>query len=551
MTDEILPTPETKLSRDYQGLATSPHGAVTSVETQATEAGISILEQGGNAVDAAVATAFALAVTHPSAGNLGGGGFLLVKMGSAVRAVDFREQSPASLDRARFERMIRDGGRGPASVGVPGTVAGLLMVHARFGKLPLARVLLPAETLARDGYRLGARQALVIGWAARDLSRSPSGSELFLSHGMPPRAGQKLKNLGLARAIRRIIDSGPAGFYEGPTANDIVQSLGAQGLLTHQDLLSYRARFRRPLRFDYRGYAVITMPPPSAGGVALAQSLLQLQAVRVHDHPADSVLRLHGIAEASRRAQVERRFFVVDPDVLTETQRSERARRWFDSSTWLAAHPIDWGRATPSASLHELYPEASKELEHTTHISVIDRLGNAVSCTVTLSASFGARVVTRETGIVLNNAVASFGSVGDNVAAPAQRTISSMAPTLLFAKGEGFLVLGSPGGDTIPSTLTQLILRLTTDGQGVKAATLAPRFHQAFVPDELGMESSHPLAPALVRGLAAIGHRVRVSRATQGDAHTAVFLDGTLAAYADPREGGSARAARESSAAAQ
>jgi len=541
--DEVLPTPRARLSDDASRLVSGRFGVVASVEKQATDAGISILEAGGNAIDAAVATAFALAVTHPSAGNLGGGGFLLLKRGSVVQAVDFRENSPAALTGELFSKMIRSGGRGPASVGVPGTVAGLLLVHARHGALPLQRVLEPARRLAELGFVVGARQALTISWSKNSLAAHAPARNLFLPAGAVPKIGSVLKNPGLAVLIRRIAERGRAGFYEGPTADDIVDSLGTQGLLSRTDLARYEAKFRDPLAFDYLGFRVVTMPAPSGGGVALAQNLLQLQALEAEKTAPESATRVHLLAEASRRAQTERRLFVVDPDSLSDDENRARRARSLDPLTWLGPHPVDPKHATPSASLHSLYADSAKELEHTTHFSVVDARGDAVSCTVTLSGSFGSRVVTRETGVVLNNAVASFASVGENVARPNQRTVSSMTPTLLFARGQGFLALGSPGGDTIPSTLTESIVRLTADGEALASAVLAPRFHQGFVPDEIGTERDRPLPAAVASSLRALGHRLNASRSAIGDVHAAGWFEGEQRAFSDTREGGKAKAA--------
>lgn len=544
IVQEELPLPRAKLNTSTQGLSYGKFGVVTSVEAQATGAGIELLEAGGNAVDAAVATAFALAVTHPSAGSLGGGGFLLVHQGQRVEAVDFREDSPRALTEESFWKMIRSGARGGAAVGVPGVVAGLLLTHERHGRLPLARVLAPAERLAREGYLVGARQAQTIGWSLQALKSDPAARELLLVSGRAPRAGARLTNLKLADVFERIRERGVSGFYEGETAADLIASLGEAGILTIEDLARYRAKLRAPLVFDHRGFRVVTMPPPSGGGVTLAQNLLQLEALQADKHPDGTVQRMHLLVEASKRAQVERRLFVTDPDTLQVEERDRLQERWLDPLTWLTPHPVDPKRSTQASTLDPRYADSLRELEHTTHLSVIDREGSAVSCTLTLSSSFGAKLATRETGIVLNNAVASFSSVGANLPAGGRRTVSSMTPTLLFARDQGYVVLGTPGGDTIPSTLTQIILHLTADGMSLSEAVLAPRVHQGFVPDEIGTENTRPLPPALLQGLRQLGHRSRASRARIGDANSAFFLDGFTAAISDPREGGKAEAAR-------
>ncbi|HSC86977.1 MAG TPA: gamma-glutamyltransferase [Polyangiaceae bacterium] len=536
-----LPTPSSQLSLSPTGLVQGSRGLVASVERQATEVGVELLRAGGNAVDAAVGVAFALAVTHPSAGNLGGGGFLLAKMGNRVEGFDFRESAPAALGDEQFRAMIAAGGKGPRSVGVPGTVAGLLLAHQRSGRLPLAKVLGPAEKLAREGFLWGRRQVKTIVWAQAELAAQPEARELFLVAGKPPKEGSRGRNPGLADVIARIAARGAAGFYEGETATELLEGLGPSAHLSRDDLRNYRARLRQPLVFDFAGARIVTMPPPSGGGVALAQALLELGQLDVAQAPNGSAARVHLLAEASRRAQLERRLFVVDPDTLSPSEYDAARKRWLDPTTWLANHPVG-KRATPSSSLHESFAQAQRELEHTTHLSVLDAEGNAATCTITLSASFGSRIVAGKTGIVMNNSAASFSTMGVNRPVGGRRTISSMAPTLAFVRERGFFALGSPGGDTIPSTLTQVLVHLLLDDMNLASAVDAARIHQGFVPDELTTESSHPLPPAVEQRLRALGHVVRSARVTQGDVHAVALLNGVASAYSDSREGGVALA---------
>lgn len=519
-------------------------GVVTSVERHATEAGVAMLEQGGNAVDAAVAVGFVLAVTHPSAGNLGGGGFMLVSppAGPTV-AIDFRETAPSALTQERFDAMIAAGGEGAASVGVPGSVAGMLLAHERFGKLSRATVLAPAIALARDGFTLGARTGLTLGWAWPKLRTDPAARAIFGQGNAPRRTGTRLVQRDLAKTLQAVSDSGVAGFYTGPVAQALTRGLGAQGLLTEDDLRSYRAVIREPLVFTYRGLTVETMPPPSAGGVALAQLLLELERQRAHQLPAGSPLELHLFAEASRRAQAERRFGVIDPDTLAPDELQTRLRRWTDPLVPCAQVPIDRQRATPSPALHPLYAQALRELEHTTHASVVDHDGMAVSFTTTLSAGFGAKLVAPGTGVVLNNAVGSFGTVGENLPAPGRRTVSSMAPTLVRRSGEVVLVLGSPGGDTIPSTIAQVLRNVVDHGMTLDDAVDAPRIHHGFVPDAVRFEPKRPPPRAQLDALRALGHEL-TSTFPMGDANNVLIAGGVAWAYADPREGGVAQAAR-------
>jgi gamma-glutamyltranspeptidase/glutathione hydrolase len=524
------------------GSVRSELGAVTSVEARATRAGINMLEHGGNAVDAAVAVAYALAVTHPSAGNLGGGGFMLVRpKGGPTVALDFRESAPAALTRAQFDAMEKSGGQGPASVGVPGSVAGLELAHDRFGKLTRAQVLAPAIELAHS-HPLGAHQAALLAGSLHALSLDPAARAIFSRAKKPLGAGERLVQNDLAATLQRIATQGREGFYAGVTARSLSSLPG--GLISPADLSSYQAKWRDPLRFDYRGLEVEVMPPPSAGGVALTQTLLMLQALHADALPHDSAAELHLFLEASRRAQAERRFGVIDPDALTPEQLAEKRARWLDPNAWLKDSPIDPEHATPSERVHPLFAEALRELEHTTHFSVVDADGMVVSCTTTLSASFGAKIVAPGTGVVLNNSLASFASSGDNQPVAGRRTVSSMAPTLVLDGAEPLLVLGTPGGDTIPSTIVQILRHLVDHGESLSAAVDAPRVHHGFVPDEVRYEPHNAPPAAVLHELERRGHKLKPGRSAIGDANELLIRGKVAWAYADPRELGSALAAK-------
>jgi len=515
----------------------STAGLVVSVETEATRAGVKALEAGGNAVDAAVAVAFVLAVTHPSAGNIGGGGFMLVRPKSGpTTAIDFRETAPAHLTRAAFDAMIEKDGIGAVAVGVPGSVRGLELAHQRFGKLPWADVVRPARKLAEKGHVVGEREGKTFGWNWRYLKKDRGAVAEFGPN--PPQAGDRLRRPGLAKTLARIEKSGAAGFYEGPTAAAIVTALGKGGSqMTLDDLSSYRAKEREPLRFSYRGYELETMPPPSAGGVALMEILEQLERVGAWRSPAGSADDLHLFLEASRRAQIDKRFRVIDPDSLSSDELSRRLASFGDVGR-LLEHGIDPKKATPSSELHPLYGAAMRELEHTTHFSVVDAGGMAVSCTTTLSAGFGAKLVVPGTGIVTNNAVASFATAGENLPTGGRRTVSSMAPTLVTRDGALSMVLGSPGGDTIPSTIAQVFRHLVDHGMPLDRAVDAPRVHHGFVPDEFRYESARPIPKSVIEDLKARGHHVSKKRLPMGDANDIVVVHGVARGYADRREGG-------------
>jgi gamma-glutamyltranspeptidase/glutathione hydrolase len=516
---------------------------VVSVEENATRAGVKMLELGGNAVDAAVAVGFALAVTNPGAGNIGGGGFMLARPpGGPTVAIDFRENSPAALTRKAFDAMIAAEARGPAAAAVPGTVAGLLLAHERFGKLPRRVVLEPAIELAAKGHKLAERQARVLGWSWPLLQRDAAFRSVF-GHGKgPKRAGDLLVQRDLATVLERIAERGAAGFYEGETALALASLRDRGGLIGEADLKAYRAIVRQPLSTRYRGVEVETMPPPSAGGAALIAGLRALEKLGASEQAAGSAAELHLVLEVLRRAQAMRRLSIFDLDTLTEPERQQRLDGWLDPARLLEV-PIDRAHATPSASISPLFPQAMRELEHTTHYSVADQDGFVVSTTVTLSASFGAKVMVPGAGFVLNNAGASFGSVGDNQPSPARRTTSSMAPTLLLEAGQPLAVLGTPGGDTIPNTLLQLVRHLVDHGMPLDAAIDAPRFHHGFVPDEARYEAAYKPPSQLLNELKKLGHKLSARPAPIGDAKCLVLGENQAYAYSDPREGGLALAA--------
>lgn len=524
-------------------------GAVTSVEAHATRAGVTMLERGGNAVDAAVATAYALAVTHPSAGNLGGGGFMLIRPpGGPTVALDFRETAPAGLTRDRFDAMEHAGGLGPVSVGVPGSVAGLELAHDRYGKLTRKEVLAPALELARS-YPLGEHQAALLAASFRSLSHDAAARAVF-SHGKKPyAAGERLVQKDLERTLARIAEGGRDGFYLGQTGRAL--STLAGGLISEADLSGYQAKWREPLTFDYRGLTVEVMPPPSAGGVAVTEMLEMLQATHAFDLPHDSAAELHLFLEASRRAQAERRFGVIDPDALSPEENARKRARFLDPQTWLTPIPIDPEHATPSEKVHPLYADALREFEHTTHLSVVDASGMVVSLTTTLSASYGSKIVAPGTGVVLNNSVASFASSGDNQPVGGRRTVSSMAPTLVLSENQPILVLGTPGGDTIPSTIVQILRHVVDHGESLTEAVDAPRVHHGFVPDEVRYEPRNAPPAAVLSELGKRGHKLKKGRSAIGDANEILIAHGRAYAYADAREAGTALAAAKPTSAHQ
>jgi gamma-glutamyltranspeptidase/glutathione hydrolase len=514
-------------------------GVVVSVNALATRIGTEILAKSGNAVDAAVATAFALAVTHPSAGNLGGGGFALVRLPNGeTHALDFRESSPQKLERGRFFAMIREGGEGVDSVGVPGAVAGLHALARRFGRLPFAELVEPARRLAAEGHRVERREATAITQAWPKLKRSSLGLLRYGTKSGEPRGiGATLRLPELASTLTMIRDLGPRGFYEGTVAQSIVNALGPDPQIRASDLHAYRAIWRRPLSFEYRGLRVLTMPPPSAGGVALTASLALLSNFAPSDYPLKSPARTHLLLEVMRRAQADRLYGVVDPDSLNVEERTSRERAWLDRSRWMTRCPISPDRSTDN-QLVAANVRSIHESDQTTHLAVVDGTGMAVSLTTTLSSGFGAKVIT-SSGIILNNSLGSFSGMGENQPAPARRTTSSMAPTLIEDRVGLRLVLGTPGGDSIPSTLLQLVSLLVDQGVPLDTAVDTPRLHQSVLPPGwVRGESTRPISLQLRRALERMGHRFAPPTSTMGHANSIAVTNGIPFGYVDPREGG-------------
>lgn len=491
-------------------------------------------------MDAAVATAYALAVTHPSAGNVGGGGFMLVAMrGEPTVAVDFRERAPLATNIAHFNAMLAGGAMGPAASAVPGSVAGLNLAEQRWGRLGLAAVLTPAIELARDGHDVGARSAAALASSWPVLRRDRHARRIFGRRGRPLRFGDRLVQRDLARTLERIARTGDAGFYTGPTARAIVRAMGESGRIRLRDLREYRAVTREPLRFDYRGYDFATAPPPSSGGLAVAQVLQALERLRAHELAPGSIDEHHLFVEVSKRARAQRRLELLDPDD-PDAPSSETLMTRLSAGALLALSPeLDPTRATPTLALiHSALDGAEAEVEHTTHLSVVDAEGNAVSLTTTLSGGFGARYVVPGAGIVMNNALAGFGGTGTNRPKPGRRIPSSMAPTLVADESGVVAVLGSPGGDTIPSTVVQVARHLIDHAYTIDRAVEAPRVHHRFIPDEVRLETERPLDTSVLEGLGARGHLLRPHDHALGAANAIVIVRGVAYGHADFREGG-------------
>ncbi len=483
----------------------SENGMVAAQEKIAAQVGADILKQGGNAVDAAVATAFALAVTHPQAGNLGGGGFMMIALADKHKtiAIDYRETAPAAATRDMFlnaqgnvdkEKALAS----RAAAGVPGTVAGLLYALDHYGSLPLDRVIAPAIRLADEGFEIHSGLAFALGRNHAKFAKDPS-SLAYFEHpsGRPYKMGETLRQADLANTLRAIRDHGIRGFYEGPVAEHIVAEMRqGDGLISLDDLKNYRVIEREPVRGMYRGYEIVSMPPPSSGGAHVIQILNLLEGYDLKALGHNTADTIHRLVEAMRRAYADRAKYMGDPDFVKVPLDG------IVSKVYAAKlrEGIDLTHATKSADVSAGKPP-SAEGEQTTHFSVMDKFGNAVSNTYTLNNAFGSGFSVDGAGFLLNNemddfsakpgAANGYGLTGDaaNEIAPGKRPLSSMAPTIVFKDGVPYLATGSPGGGTIITVVLQELLNVLAFDMNIAEATAAPRIHHQWQPDIVISES--------------------------------------------------------------
>jgi gamma-glutamyltranspeptidase/glutathione hydrolase len=543
---------------------------VSSAEAAASDIGIAIMKQGGNAVDAAVAVGFALGVTHPAAGNMGGGGFMVLRLPSGeAAAIDYREVAPKAASRDMYldaKGEVTDKGRiGPLASGIPGVVAGLAYVHQKYGKLPWAQVVEPSIALARDGHTLDefhaedlerasgsiAKYAAAVGQSNAALSSGLQATAATFTKpdGSAYKAGDVWKQPDLAATLELIAQKGPDAFYKGAFAERMaarVREMG--GIWTADDLANYQAVQREAVVFPYRGYQVITMPPPSAGGVVLRQILAASETLSLYSLPWDSVERIHLYVEALRRTYADRNQLVGDPAFVNVPLQQLLdigyiGRRMAN---------IDPKHATPSSEVGA--GVQLKESEHTTHFSVVDGSGLAVANTYTLNGGFGAKLIVPGTGVILNNEMDDFTSkVGapnmfglvqgpQNAIAPGKRMLSSMTPTIITKDGKLRAVVGSPGGPTITTTVAQIVMQIIDHGRSLEQAVSATRIHHQWLPDQIWHEDSLP--QETVDALAAMGHKLK-GRGRIGHANC-IEVDpksGAFIAVADvARDGGKASA---------
>ena len=543
----VVPARAQSASRDT-GTVASKRGVVVSVSGIASDIGASTLARGGNAVDAAVATAFALAVTHPSAGNLGGGGFMIVRTADGkATTFDYREKAPAASTQTMYLKpdgtidrsLTRAGWLAP---GVPGTVRGLALAHKRFGKLPWADVVRPAAKLASGGFPLSKALASSLNnTVSRFMAPFPAS---VAAYGKPGGGtwteGDTIRLTDLGRTLESIASGGPDAFYTGWIADSLAAQMRANGgLITKADLAAYQAKEREPVRGTFNGYEIIAMGPPSSGGAVMLETLNILEKLDVAKMDRWSPDYLHLRIEAARRAYADRARWLGDPDFVSVPMARLTSKAYADS----LARGIKRDRASSSMDIGaDIVTTRAAESDETTHFSVVDGDGNAVSNTYTLEGGYGSGVVVRGAGFILNNEMGDFnkkpgdtnagGDIGTpaNLIAPGKRMLSSMSPAIVTRDGKLALVTGSPGGRTIPNTVLDVVLGVTAFGEPIRAAVDAPRLHHQWLPDSTSIESGK-VSDATIAALKARGQAVRLSTGRQGDAHSIWFDARTGTAY--------------------
>ncbi len=540
---------------------------VATVQPEASNAGVAIMQQGGNAVDAAVAVGFALEVVYPEAGNIGGGGFLLFRRAQGeVHFLDYREKAPAKASADMYLDSQGNVIPGLSTVGykgiaVPGSVAGLVYAEQHWGKLSLKQVMEPAIRLARDGFVLDYQEA----HAFRDsqLAKFPESHRIFQRDGNYYQAGDTFKQPELAKTLERIAEH-PDDFYHGAMARELAAAMQkGGGLITADDLAQYEVKERAPIRGTYRGYEIISAPPPSSGGIGLIETLNILEGYDLAKEGDRSAQSIHLTAEAFQRAFFDRAEFLGDPDFSKLPVAQLIDKRY--GNAWRETIPLR--RATPSGSLErpsvfsqlDSYarshpqPQSLSEPDHTTHYSVVDAEGNAVSVTTTLNDGFGSRVTAEGLGFLLNDEMDDFSSKAGapnmygllqgpaNAIGPGKRPLSAMTPTIVLKNGKLFLVLGSPGGPTIITTVANVLMGVVDYGLNIQQAVNAARFHDQWMPDQIMVEVTG-ISPDTIGILEHMGHKVKVAHGYWGDAECIAVDEktGELLGASDGRNDGKA-----------
>lgn len=522
-------------------------GMVASEQELATQVGVEILQQGGNAVDAAVAVGFALAVVLPNAGNIGGGGFMVLHDGKSGEnfTVDFREMAPSKASRDMYldeQGNVVDGKSlyTHFAVGVPGTVAGMEYALKKWGTLPLEKVMAPAIKLAEEGFIVSNTLAATLQEETETLGKWESSKKIFFKNDRPLVAGERLVQADLANSLRQIAQQGAKAFYEGEIAQKIVAEMEKHnGLITLEDMKGYQSVERKPIVGEYRGYKIVTMPPPSSGGIHLVQILNMLENYSLADSGSNSAETIHYLAETMKLAYADRSEYLGDPDFVkipvTGLTSKDYAKELIQA--------IDPDKARPAAEIKPGKPQPY-ESDQTTHYSVMDKAGNAVAVTYTLNLNFGSGIVAEGTGILLNNEMDdfsakpgvanAFGLIGGdaNAVEGKKRPLSSMTPTLVLKNDKPWLVTGSPGGARIITTVLQSILNTIDHGMNPAEAIVTPRVHHQWLPDELRVEEG--LSPDTLKLLVERGHKIS-EKAPMGRIQIIQALDDGFYGYSDPR----------------
>jgi gamma-glutamyltranspeptidase/glutathione hydrolase len=496
-------------------------GLVITQSDIASEIGFQVIRNGGNAVDAAVATALAMAVTHPTAGNIGGGGFIVYRSAAGeATTFDFREMAPAGsspemwLVNGKYDSQLHHNSH--RAVGVPGTVAGLHLAWKTHGSKPWKELVEPSVKLARDGFEMSDGLARSLArMVETSFKKYPASLAQFSKNGTPYQAGELFKQPDLARSLQRIADQGPAGFYEGETAALIEKEMKANGgLITREDLKNYQAKQRIPIKGTYRGYEIIGMPPPSSGGISVQLMLNILEGYDLKANGAGSAQNIHVMAEAMRRAFAERAQHLADPDFVKTMPVDRLISKDYAAQLRKTINPSQASKSSPTSFTF------TTESPETTHISIVDAQRNAVSLTYTLEAGYGSKIVVPGAGFVLNTEMGDFnagpgltnetGLIGTdpNLAQPGKRMLSSMSPTIIAKDGKLFMVTGTPGGRTIINTVLQTILNVIDHGMNAQEAVDFGRMHHQWLPDRISYEE-RGFSPDTIAILEKMGHTVQ------------------------------------------
>jgi len=523
--------------------ASADNGMVVTAQAHATRVGVEVLKQGGNAIDAAVAVGYALAVVYPAAGNLGGGGFVTLRLADGRRTfIDFRETAPRAATATMF--LDKQGNvipelstRGHLAVAVPATVAGLEYAREKYGTLPREKLIAPAIRLAAEGFVLEQGDVDILGEATEDFRKDAPSAAIFLEAGNTRTAGARLVQRDLARTLRNISARGADGFYKGETANALVAaSKAGGGILTQADFDDYKVRELAPLECDYRGLRIVSAPPPSSGGLVLCEMLNVLEGYPLAEYGWGSARAVHVQIEAMRHAYVDRNHLLGDPAFVSNPLAQLLDKKYAET----IRSRIDPKRAGDSASLRPGIER--REGTHTTHYSIADRFGNAVAVTYTLNDWFGARVTAKGTGVLLNDEMDDFtakpgvpnmyGLVQDeaNKIEPGKRPLSSMTPTIVLRDGKPWMILGTPGGSRIITAVMLTMLNVIDYGMDIQEAVDAPRIHQQWLPETTFVEA-RALSPDTVAILTSMGHQLTVP---QPENHVAAILIGAPSLEGSP-----------------